>query len=103
MRVFVYSCRTFDEDPYFEQFSREFGIELGICREAPTLENAHLAKGYDAISVITTKVDGALVEKFHEMGVKMISTRTIGYDHIDRIFELSGEKRSCAGQLYPMV
>ena len=83
MRVFVYSCRTFDEDPYFEQFSREFGIELGICREAPTLENAHLAKGYDAISVITTKVDGALVEKFHEMGVKMISTRTIGYDHID--------------------
>ena len=83
MKVFVYSCRTFDEDPYFEQFSREFGIELGICREAPTLENAHLAKGYDAISVITTKVDGALVEKFHEMGVKMISTRTIGYDHID--------------------
>lgn len=83
MKVFVYSCRTFDEEPYFEQFSKEFGIELGICHEDPTLENADLAKGYDAISIITTKVDGALVERFHELGIKMISTRTIGYDHID--------------------
>ena len=23
MKVFVYSCRTFDEDPYFEQFDPE--------------------------------------------------------------------------------
>ena len=83
MKVFVYSCRTFDEEPYFEQFSKEFGIELGICHEDPTLENADLAKGYDAISIITTKVDGALVERFHELGIKTISTRTIGYDHID--------------------
>ncbi len=83
MKVFVYSCRAFDEDEHFERFSREFQIELGICRDAPTLENAHLAAGYDAVSIITTKVDGALVERFHELGVGMISTRTIGYDHID--------------------
>ena len=104
MRVFVYSCRTFDEDPYFEQFSREFGIELGICREAPTLENAHLAKGYDAISVITTKVDGALVEKFHEMGVKMISTRTIGYHllkHRESFLHLDSHSLSSSGDPTP--
>lgn len=83
MKVFVYSCRAFDEDEHFERFSREFQIELGICRDAPTMENAHLAAGYDAVSIITTKVDGELVEKFHELGVRMISTRTIGYDHVD--------------------
>ena len=55
MKVFVYSCRTFDEDPYFEQFSRKFGIELGICREAPTLENAHLAKGI-CISCVASRM-----------------------------------------------
>ena len=26
-----------------------------------------------------------------------------GYDHFDRIFELSGEKRPCEGELHPMV
>lgn len=82
-KIFVYSCREFDEDEYFRKFSREFGVEIGICRDAPTLENAHLAEGYPCLSVITTKIDGALVERFHELGVRMISTRTIGYDHID--------------------
>lgn len=83
MRVFVYSYRDFDEARWFTHFSKEFGVELGICRDAPTLENAELAKGYEYISIITTKVDAALVRKFYDLGVRMISTRTIGYDHID--------------------
>ena len=83
MRIFVYSCRDFDEDAYFARYSREYGVELGICRDAPTLENAHLAKGYDAVSILTTPVDGPLVEEFHRLGVRMISTRTVGYDHVD--------------------
>lgn len=83
MKLFVYSYRTFDEAFFFEKFSKEYGIELGICREAPTLQNAYLAKGYDYISVITTPIDEALVTAFHQYGIKMISTRTVGYDHID--------------------
>lgn len=46
-------------------------------------ENAHLAQGYEYISILTTRIDGELVERFHQLGVKMISTRTVGYDHID--------------------
>lgn len=83
MKVFVYSYREFDEAKYFEKFSKEYQVELGICKEAPALENAYLAKGYEYVSIITTKVDKALLEKFYELGVKMISTRTVGYDHID--------------------
>lgn len=83
MKVFVYNYRDFDEAEHFTRFSREMNIELGICRETPSLENAELARGYEAISIITTQIDAALVERFHELGVKMISTRTIGYDHID--------------------
>lgn len=83
MKIFVYSYREFDEAEYFERFSREFHVELGICKDAPTLENAHLAKGYSYISIITTKIDAALTERFYELGVRMISTRTVGYDHID--------------------
>ena len=83
MKIFVYSYREFDEAEFFQKFSKEYGVELGICKDAPTLENAHLAEGYEYLSIITTKIDAQLVERFHELGVKMISTRTIGFDHID--------------------
>lgn len=83
MKIFVYSYREFDEAEYFQKFALKYGIELGITTEDPTLDNAHLATGYEYISIITTKVDGELMRKFRELGVKMISTRTIGYDHLD--------------------
>ena len=45
MKIFVYSYREFDEAEFFQKFSKEYGVELGICKDAPTLENAHLAEG----------------------------------------------------------
>ena len=83
MKIFVYSYREFDEAEYFQKFSREYGVELGISTDAPTLENAHLAEGYEYVSIITSRIDADLMKRFHELGVKMISTRTIGFDHID--------------------
>ncbi len=83
MKIFVYNYREFDEAEYFQKFSKEYGVELGITTDAPTMENAHLAEGYEYVSIITTKIDAELMEKFHKLGVKMISTRTIGYDHVD--------------------
>ena len=83
MKIFVYSYREFDEAEYFQKFSEEYGVELGISRDDPTMENAYLAEGYEYVSIITTKIDAELMERFHELGVKMISTRTIGYDHVD--------------------
>lgn len=83
MKIFVYNYRRFDEEVYFQKFAKEYGIELGICYDEPSMENAHLAEGYGYISIITTKIDAELMERFHELGVKMISTRTIGYDHVD--------------------
>ena len=83
MKVFAYSYRKFDEAPYFEKYCKELGIELGYTEEDPTLENAHLAAGYPYISILLTRVDAALVEEFARLGVKMISNRLIGVDHVD--------------------
>lgn len=38
MKLFVYSYRTFDEDVYFREFSKEYGVELGICHQGPSME-----------------------------------------------------------------
>ena len=83
MKLFVYSYREFDEAEFFQKFAEEYHVELGICHDAPTMENAYLAEGYPYVSIITTKIDEDLMNRFHALGVKMISTRTIGYDHID--------------------
>lgn len=82
MKVFAFAYRDFDEGKFFKKCSEELGVELGTCPDAPTLENIHLADGYEYITILTSVVDDALLEEMHKMGIKMISTRTIGYDHI---------------------
>ena len=82
MKILAYSHRT-DETEYFKEFSKKYQVEVALFEDAPTIENADLAKGFECISIITTMISAELVEKFHEIGVKFISTRTIGYDHID--------------------
>lgn len=82
-KLFVYSYREFDEAEFFQKFAKEYDMELGWCKDAPTMENAHLAEGFECLSILTTVVDAALMERFHELGIRMISTRTVGYDHVD--------------------
>ena len=83
MRMFVFSMRTFDELPCFEKYCPKYGIEYDYTTETPCMDNLELAKGYDVVNVITTVFDQPMLKKLHDMDVKCIATRTIGYDHID--------------------
>ena len=47
MRVFVYNMRDYDERPFFDDICLKEGVEYGYSYEAPTVENAALARGYD--------------------------------------------------------
>lgn len=51
--------------------------------EAPTLENCGVAEGCGYISVFTQPVSAELLDRFKEMGIRMVSTRSMGFDHID--------------------
>lgn len=83
MKIFVYSMREYDEKQYFDKYCTKYGVEYEYTTQTPCLDNAYMAKGYDVIDIITTKMDKPLLDEFHMMGVRCISTRTIGYDHID--------------------
>lgn len=82
MKILVYSHRS-DETKFYKEFSEKYNTEVVLCNEEPNMETANLAKGFDCISIITTMIPAELIEKFHKVGVKFISTRSIGYDHID--------------------
>ena len=83
MQVTVYNCRPFDEKKLFLEYAKELGIDLVLCNDAPDLNNVSLCKGSRCVDVITSKIDAPLIKAFHEQGVEYITTRTIGYDHID--------------------
>lgn len=83
MKIFVYSMREYDEKQFFDQFCEKYGVTYDYTTQTPCLENAALAHGYDVIDIITTVMDKPLLDRFKEMGVQCISTRTIGFDHID--------------------
>lgn len=83
MKMYVYNFREFDEGIYFEQLTKKYGVKAEYTSQTPTMENACQVKGYECVNVITTKIDRPLLEKFKEYGVKYVTTRTIGYDHID--------------------
>ncbi|MFQ7574828.1 MAG: D-isomer specific 2-hydroxyacid dehydrogenase family protein [Lachnospira sp.] len=83
MKVFVYSMREYDEKEFFDKYCEKYGVQYDYTTQTPCIENAYMAQGYDVIDIITTVMDKPLLDEFKRMGIKCISTRTIGYDHID--------------------
>ena len=83
MKVTVYNCREFDEKELFLRYEKEFGVELVLCSDAPSRENVSLAQGSECVDIITSKITRELMKAFSEVGVRYMTTRTIGYDHID--------------------
>ena len=59
-------------------------IDYILIPDELTKENVHLAKGASVVSVfIYSKLDSELVKALAKMGVKLITTRSTGFNHID--------------------
>lgn len=82
MRIFIYNYKE-DESQYFEEYSKKYGVEIGIYEGYPSLENAEMLKGYEGVSIYVTDMNAEMLQKFHDMGVKYITTRSVGFDHFD--------------------
>lgn len=83
MRLFAYALREYDELGYMKEAASQLGFEFDWTSEYPTLDNASLAAGHDALCIITNPMRADLLDAFHAVGVKNLATRTIGYEHID--------------------
>ncbi len=82
MKIYAFEVRP-DEQAMFDSLSTE-ELEITTSPEILTLDNIGLAEGCEAITTLgMTKWNAPLLKKASELGVKCISTRTIGYNHID--------------------
>lgn len=83
MKLFAFALRPYDELGYLDALSRELGFDYDWTADYPTPENARLAAGADAVSIITNPMTPELLSAYHDLGVRGLATRSIGYDHID--------------------
>ena len=83
MKIAAFEVRP-DEKDSFARWSKEYQVELLEYTQVPTLENAGLVAGCEGVTILGQgKIDRALLGKYRDLGVKYLSTRTIGSDHID--------------------
>ncbi len=83
MKMMVYCFREADEKAYYDELCAREGFEYITCEDYPSVENAHLCKGCDAITSVVTDINDALLTALAAQGVRYILTRSIGTDHID--------------------
>ncbi|MDO5294062.1 MAG: D-isomer specific 2-hydroxyacid dehydrogenase family protein [bacterium] len=80
--ITVYSCSD-DERALFEQYEQRYNIQLNLYTEDISEGNIKLARGCECISVNhSVRITPSLIDRLYEEGVRYISTRTIGFEHI---------------------
>lgn len=83
MKIFAYEVRP-DEMGAFDRVSRELGIELLRSPEPLTLETLPLCAGCDGVTILgRTRLDRPLIQALLDSGIRAVSTRTVGCNHID--------------------
>ena len=101
MKIMVYEARK-DELADLNRLAKELDVELDISEAVPSMETAELAAGCEGVSMLGQgKIDRELLDRFHQMGVGYLSTRTIGHNHIDVAYAKELGIRVCNASYAP--
>lgn len=73
-----------DERQELDLLGRTLPVSLRLIEERLTPETVHLAEGAEGVSILGRSLaDEAILAELKNIGVRFLSTRTIGVDHID--------------------
>ncbi|WP_125574013.1 2-hydroxyacid dehydrogenase [Levilactobacillus huananensis] len=82
VKITSYGVRPIEE-PYFDRLN-QFGFDMTYVPEMLTHDNVDASKGADGVLVRgNCVVDRQNLQKFADWGIKMVFTRTVGYNHMD--------------------
>ena len=83
MNTGIYSMRD-DEADYVRQMEESLGIHILTTSEDPSVDNVDFLEGCEGVSVLGQVFIGReLLDAWKAKGIRYLSTRTIGYNHID--------------------
>jgi D-lactate dehydrogenase len=82
MKILFYSTKSY-EQPYLETANKQHA-EIVFLKKSLSVETAHLAVGFEMVSIFTgDDASAEVIEILHNNAVKYITTRAAGYDNID--------------------
>ena len=78
----------FDTKPYdkiwFDRMKDQYGIQIKYFESKLNSDSVVMAKGFDGvIAFVNDVIDCGVINKMHEMGIKLIALRCAGYNNID--------------------
>ncbi len=82
MKIAAFEVKEYE----LKDFERagEYGLDVMLCADNLTKDNAELAKGCEGITTLGfSDLTEPMIKRLSEYGVKFIATRTVGYNHID--------------------
>jgi D-specific alpha-keto acid dehydrogenase len=81
--ITIYGCEP-DEAALFRQVAPRFGVVPTITDDVVSVANTELVGGNRCISIShKNRITGATLRALYRAGVRYVSTRSVGYDHID--------------------
>ncbi|HIW13885.1 MAG: D-isomer specific 2-hydroxyacid dehydrogenase family protein [Acutalibacteraceae bacterium] len=83
MKLTVFEVRD-DEKGFLQQAAKRVGVTLALSDQSLTDQTLSLIQGSEGVSILgDSRMDEKLLAKLKDKGVKALSTRTIGFNHID--------------------
>lgn len=83
MKIYAFEVRD-DEIPYFNRLKEEYGLDLTLSKEILSLEGIENLEDYSYVTVLGLHRYGLQeMEAFKKKHIDCLTTRTIGYNHID--------------------
>ncbi len=83
MKIALFSTKPYDK-AYFEKINKAYNFDISYFEGGLTNESAPLAKGHEAVCVfVNDEVDRACIRALARFKIKIIATRSAGFNHID--------------------
>lgn len=83
MKIYAFEVRE-DERDAFEKYEEELNLEITCTSRPLSMSNIHKVKGYDGVTILgMSNIGKDELNALKENGVTLLTTRTIGINHID--------------------
>lgn len=84
MKILFYDTKPYDQESFSKILHKYEGITVDFLKTDISRYTVNLSKGYDAVCVfVASDVNGEIIEKLRENGVKLILLRCAGYNNVD--------------------
>ena len=83
IKVAFYDAKAYDM-PSFEKYGKMHDVQFRFLETKLNEDTVELANGCDAVCVfVNDSVNKAVIDRLHEMGIKLIALRSAGYNNVD--------------------